>query len=87
MACLHVAAKIEPTNAIHVTSLHFFMIELFFVFLFFLQYFENKFKCPAGSNSTVHCRGFDRDFENFFSVAAMLPIIIMGVVNVWLQSK
>ena len=82
LACLHVAAKIEPTNAIHVTSLHFFMIELLF-----LQYFENKFKCPAGSNSTVHCRGFDRDFENFFSVAAMLPIIIMGVVNVWLQSK
>lgn len=81
LACLHVAAKIEPTNAIHVTSLHFFMIE------FFLQYFENKFKCPAGSNSTIHCRGFDRDFENFFSVAAMLPIIIMGVVNVWLQSK
>ena len=52
----------------------------------FVQYFEAKFKCPTG-NSTVHCRGFDRDFENFFSVAAMLPIIIMGVVNVWLQSK
>lgn len=56
----------------------------------FLQYFEAKFKCPPlpkDSNATSHCRGFDGDFENFFGVAAMLPIVVMGAVNIWLQSK
>ena len=61
-----------------------------------MQYFQEKFKCPikdsvfATSNHSVghsHCRGFDGDFENFFGVAAMLPIVIMGAVNIWLQSK
>ena len=58
-------------------------------FFFYLQYFEAKFKCPpaASHNDTLHCRGFDRDYLNFFGVAAMLPIVIMGAVNIWLQSK
>ena len=59
------------------------------IFLYSVQYFEAKFKCPTtgDSNNTVHCRGFDRDYLNFFGVAAMLPIVIMGAVNIWLQSK
>lgn len=49
------------------------------------QYFTGKFTCPKDSNSS--CYGFEDTFENYFSVASMLPIFIMGGVNVWLQSK
>jgi equilibrative nucleoside transporter 1/2/3 len=50
------------------------------------QYFKMKFTCPTGNNSG-HCTGFDTSFENWFSVASMVPIFVMSAVNVWLQSK
>ncbi len=52
---------------------------------FIFQYFENKFTCPMEANST--CVGFEKTFENYFSVAAMIPISLMTAVNIWLQSK
>ena len=51
----------------------------------FVQYFSTKFKCPDVENST--CVSFDTRFENYFSVAAMVPIASMTAVNIWLQSK
>ena len=52
------------------------------------QYFQMKFTCPhAHGNHTVHCKGFNTSFENWFSVVSMIPIFLMSAVNVWLQSK
>lgn len=44
-----------------------------------------KFTCPHGNHS--ECVGFNTSFENWFSVASMLPIFVMSAVNIWLQSK
>jgi equilibrative nucleoside transporter 1/2/3 len=49
-------------------------------------YFQTKFTCPHG-NSTGYCVGFNSSFENWFSVASMVPIFGMSAANVWLQSK
>lgn len=48
------------------------------------DYFKEKFTCP--SNDTT-CEGFSASFENWFSVAAMFPIMTMTAINIWLQSK
>lgn len=50
------------------------------------QYFKMKFTCPHGNHSE-HCVGFNETFENWFSLASMLPIFLMSAVNIWLQSK
>ena len=49
------------------------------------QYFQEKFTCPHGNKTD--CYGFNSSFENWFSVASMVPIFAMSAVNVWLQSK
>ncbi len=36
-------------------------------------------------NST--CVGYEDSFENYFSVASMVPIAFMTALNIWLQSK
>ena len=51
----------------------------------FLQYFEMKFKCPSNNSSCAEI--LETHFENFFSVASMIPIFLMSLLNVWLQSK
>ena len=50
-----------------------------------MQYFETKFTCPH--NGSRPCHGFAGSFENWFSVASMIPIFFMSAINVWLQSK
>ena len=49
------------------------------------QYFQAKFTCPHGNNTA--CYGFNSTFENWFSVASMVPIFVMSAANVWLQSR
>ena len=62
-----------------------------FLFLagFPMQYFEHKFTCPSANGTDTSCsdHGLGSEFENYFSVAAMLPIFIMTGANIWLQSK
>jgi equilibrative nucleoside transporter 1/2/3 len=48
-------------------------------------YFQAKFTCPHGNNTA--CYGFNSTFENWFSVASMVPIFVMSAANVWLQSR
>ena len=65
--------------------MHTLLVYAQLVYCNFVQYFTTKFKCPDGENST--CVSFDTRFENYFSVAAMVPIATMTAVNIWLQSK
>jgi equilibrative nucleoside transporter 1/2/3 len=48
-------------------------------------YFQAKFTCPHGNKPD--CYGFNSTFENWFSVASMVPIFVMSAANVWLQSR
>ena len=49
------------------------------------QYFDEKFSCVP--NSTVPCHDFRTSYENFFSVGANLPLVIMTALNVYLQTR
>ncbi|XP_019850794.1 PREDICTED: equilibrative nucleoside transporter 1-like isoform X2 [Amphimedon queenslandica] len=49
------------------------------------EYFVEKFKC---SGNYSHCTSFiEQNFENFFSVASMLPVMLMSLLNIYIQSK
>ncbi|XP_064394300.1 equilibrative nucleoside transporter 3-like [Halichondria panicea] len=52
-------------------------------------YFKTKFTCPIEANPMVNstCVGYEDSFENYFSVASMVPIAFMTALNIWLQSK
>ena len=54
-----------------------------FNFVLFLQYFESRFKINNTCQHNLLCE----QFESFFSVAAMLPVLITNVANVYIQSR
>lgn len=51
------------------------------------SYFEWKFTCLDDHSNSSCAHFIAKDFENYFSVSAMLPIALMAGFNIWLQSK
>jgi equilibrative nucleoside transporter 1/2/3 len=49
------------------------------------EYFSERFTCAPGTNTA--CYGFQDNFENFFSLAAMVPVMITTAINIYIQSK
>ncbi|XP_019850795.1 PREDICTED: equilibrative nucleoside transporter 1-like [Amphimedon queenslandica] len=52
------------------------------------EYFDKKFSCSNASLVDSSCASFiGNSFENFFALAAMLPVMITTAINIYIQSK